>query len=80
MRGKPEGGVVAFSQADAGWRRLLLPRKMAAAGLENDLAPESQWPLPKPSDPRLSSGYSSPHCPPSCEWLGTHFFFCMLPL
>lgn len=48
MSGRPEGGVVAFPQADAGWRRLLLPRKTADAGLENDLAPESQWPLPMP--------------------------------
>lgn len=36
--GIPEDGVISFLQADAAWRGLFPPRKMAAAVVEDDPA------------------------------------------
>lgn len=72
-------GVVTFPQADASWNGLIvIPRKMVAAALEDDLAPHSYgcsaMLLPNASHPGLSSSDSHPHHPPStsvpseCLW------------
>ena len=81
--GSPEGGAIAFPQANAARREVLHPRKMVSAVWERNSAQGSQrLSLQLSPQSHRPSNDSIQHCPPFTraqeEWLQTRF--CALAL